>query len=62
MKNTRQTYNIRRNVTLKNRFNNELFQGDIINEESIDGKTFYVVRKDSKIFKFNKDSFVVQSS
>jgi hypothetical protein len=62
MKNTRQTYNIRRNITLKNRFNNELFQGDIINEESIDGKTFYVVRKDSKIFKFNKDSFVVQSS
>lgn len=55
------TYNVRKNATLKNRLNNELFTGDIINEESIEGKMFFVVRKEGRIFKFNKDSFSVQS-
>jgi hypothetical protein len=55
------TYSVRKNATLKNRLNNELFFGDVINEESIDGKTFFVVRKEGKVFKLNKDSFVVQN-
>lgn len=59
MRQAKNTYNIKKNVTLKNRLNNELFFGDIINEESIDGKNFYVLKTNGKYFKFNKDSFSI---
>ena len=36
-------YNIKRNITLKNRFNNDTVVGDIVNEKDIDGKQYYVV-------------------
>jgi len=62
MKNKNQPqYTIKRNVSLRNRINNDLYYGDVINEESIDGKIFFVVRKEGKVFKLNKDSYVVQN-
>lgn len=59
MKTKRPTYNIKRNVTFKNKFNNESYTGDLINEDSIDGKLFYVVKKDAKVFKLAKESYSV---
>lgn len=59
MKNRQPTYSIKKNATLKNRLNNELFYGDVINEESIEGKMFFVIRKEGKVFKLSKDSFSV---
>lgn len=59
MKQVKNTYNIKKNVTLKNRLNNELFSGDIINEENIDGKNFYVLKTNGRFFKFNKDSYTI---
>lgn len=62
MKNKNQPqYAIKRNAVLRNRMNNDLYYGDVINEESIDGKVFFVVRKEGKVFKLNKDSYVVQN-
>jgi len=62
MKNKNQPqYTIKRNATLRNRINNDLYYGDVINEENIDGKVFFVVRKEGKVFKLNKDSYVVQN-
>ena len=37
-------YIVKPNVTLVNRFNNERIDGDLINEEEIEGKPFYVIR------------------
>lgn len=61
MNNKKPSYNIKRNATLRNRINNETFAGDIINEECIDGKTFFVIRNNGKVFKLNKDSYVVST-
>lgn len=62
MKNKNQPqYAIKRNAVLRNRMNNDLYYGDVINEENIDGKVFFVVRKEGKVFKLNKDSYVVQN-
>lgn len=61
MNNKKPSYNVKRNATLRNRINNETFAGDIINEESIDGKTFFVIRNNGKVFKLNKDSYVVST-
>lgn len=55
--NKRPSFNVRKNVTFKNKFNSDTYTGDLINEDSIDGKLFYVVRKDSKVFKLSKESY-----
>jgi len=59
MKRSKNTYDIKKNITLKNRLNSEMFKGDIVNEENIDGKMFYVLKCNGRFFKFNKDSFTV---
>lgn len=50
------TYNEKKNVILKNSFSNERLVCDIINEESIDGKLFFVVRIGQRILKLAKES------
>lgn len=52
-------FNVKKNVTFKNKFNSDIYVGDLINEDSIDGKLFYVVRKDSKVFKLSKESYSI---
>ena len=39
-----QTYQIKTNVTLKNKVSGTTVRGDIIKEESIDGQSFYVMK------------------
>lgn len=53
-------YNIRPNVKLKNKFNSEIFSGDIINEEEIEGKYYYIVRNEKgNIVKLTKEAYTV---
>lgn len=52
----RPTYQEKKNVLLKNTFNNERMRCDIINEESIDGKLFFVVRMGPRVLKLAKES------
>ena len=40
---TKNRYNTKHNVVLKNRFNNETVRGDIIEEKEIDGSHFWVL-------------------
>lgn len=47
------------NVTLKNILNSEHFVCDIINEDIIDGKQYYVVAKNERVIKLAKDSYVI---
>lgn len=55
----RPQYKVQPNVTLKNRFNSDTVQCDIINEDSIDGKLYYVVRQNGRVVKYSKESFSV---
>jgi len=56
----RPDYKVKQNITLKNIFNNTDFCGDIINEEEIEGKGFYVLRVNNRIYKLAKDAHILQ--
>lgn len=52
-----------RSVTLKNKFNNDLVEGLLINEEDIDGNKYYVVRfLNGSVNKFNTEAFSITRS
>lgn len=54
-------YNVKQNVTLKNRLNGETFFGDIINEEDIDGKSFFVIRNlRGSVVKLTREAYYIQ--
>ena len=44
-------------AVLKNNFNNETVVGDILNEEEIDGRLFYVVKVGPRTMKLAKDGY-----
>lgn len=46
-------------VKLKNRLNNQVIVGDIINEEEIDGKQFWVIRTNDRVLKLAKDAYTM---
>lgn len=52
------------NVTFVNRFNNEVVIGDIINEDDIEGKKFFVVKtaQSARVLKLAKDAFTIKKS
>jgi hypothetical protein len=51
-------YNIKPDVKLKNRLNGEFVQGDLINEEEIEGKSYFVLRNSrGSIVKLTKEAF-----
>jgi hypothetical protein len=54
--NRRPVYKIRENIILRNIFNNNDIHGDIINEEDIEGKTFYIVRSNNRVYKLAKEA------
>ena len=56
----RPQYNIKENVTLKNALNSGDIKGDIINEEEIEGRQFYVVRSNNRVFKVAKDAYYLR--
>ncbi len=47
------------NAKLKNALSNEIITVDILNEEEIDGKKFWVVKQGPRILKLSKDAFAL---
>lgn len=47
------------NVKFRNKINNEIIYGDLINEEFIDGKPYYVLRSARGVIKLAKDAYTV---
>lgn len=45
------------NYTLYNHLNNESLTGDLVNEDEIEGKKFYVLRVNGRVLKLAKDSY-----
>lgn len=45
------------NYTLYNRLNNEKIIGDLINEDEIEGKKFYVLKVGVRVLKLAKDAY-----
>lgn len=45
------------NYTLYNRLNNEKIIGDLINEDEIEGKKFYVLKVGARVLKLAKDAY-----
>lgn len=58
----RPEYKVRQNITLKNIFNNTDYTGDIINEEEIEGKGFYILRTNNRVYKLAKDAHTLQKT
>lgn len=52
------------NVVLVNRFNNEVVECDIINEDEIEGKKFFVVKsaRTARVLKLAKDAYTIKKS
>lgn len=52
---------IKRGLKFKNRLNSEIISGDLINEEDIDGKSYFVVRNDKgTVVKLTKEAYSIQ--
>jgi hypothetical protein len=55
-------YKIRHDVVLKNKLNNEIVRGNIINEKEIDGKNYWVLNVPSRgaqQLSYSKDSWIL---
>lgn len=57
MRPQRPVYATKPNFTLHNRLTNEVMVGDLINEDEIDGKKFYVMRVGPRVLKLAKDAY-----
>lgn len=55
-------YVVKPNITLKNKLTGELIQGDIVNEEDIDGHFYYVLRNHRGTHKYVKEAFTILHS
>ena len=58
----RTQFKIRHDVVLKNKLNNELVKGNIVNEKEIDGKNYWVLNVPSRgaqQLSYSKDSWSI---
>lgn len=55
------TYKLKPNVKLRNKFNNEVVAGDVVNEEEIEGKLFWVIKQNARMLKLAKEAYVLQN-
>lgn len=55
----RTQYKPKLKVTLKNRLNGQTVDGDIVNEEEIDGNTFWLIRTHNRILKLSKSAYTL---
>lgn len=53
----RQQFVTKPNFSLYNCINNERITGDLINEDEIEGKKFYVMRVGPRVLKLAKDAY-----
>lgn len=62
MKTQKRQQIVKQNITLQNRFNNELITGDVLSEDEIEGKKFFVVRtgQPSRVLKLAKDAYTLK--
>jgi hypothetical protein len=58
-RNNRVEYQVKPNVLFKNKINEVSYVGDIINEEEIEGKGYYVVKINGRVQKLAKEGFVI---
>jgi hypothetical protein len=60
----RNQYPVKPNVTLQNRLNNETITGDLVNEDEIDGKKFFVLRagRPPRLMKLAKDAYILKKT
>lgn len=56
----KQNYVVKEKITLVNRLNNEQVLCDIINEEEIEGKRFYIVKTKNRVLKLSKEAFAIK--
>ncbi|NBW58391.1 hypothetical protein EBR43_11585 [bacterium] len=56
---TRPLYKVKPNIFFKNNITKEVVNGDIINEEEIEGRRFYIVRMGSRVLKFAKEGYSI---
>jgi hypothetical protein len=57
MRNNRSQFVVKQNFILFNRLNNEQITGDLVNEDEIDGKQFYVLKVGPRMLKLAKDAY-----
>lgn len=55
-------YERKTGMALYNRLTTETVVGDIINEEEIDGKRFFVVQIGQRILKLSKDAYTAKKT
>jgi hypothetical protein len=53
----RPLYKVKENVYFKSKLNEMTYVGDIINEEVIDGNSFYVVKVNGRVLKLSKEAY-----
>lgn len=53
----RPVYKVKENVYFRSKLNDLSYVGDIINEETIDGNSFYVVRVNGRVLKLSKEAY-----
>lgn len=51
------TYKVKPNVKLKNVMTNEVVTVDILNEEDIEGRKFWIIRSKQRVLKLSKDAY-----
>lgn len=59
-RNQQNRFEVKRDVTLFNRLNNESITGDLINEAEIEGKKFFVLRVGGRSLKLAKDAYTTK--
>jgi len=62
MKQRRSQYSIRYDVVLKNKHNNEIVKGNLINEKDIEGRQYWVMNVPSRGFaqlSYAKESWII---
>lgn len=57
----KQNYKVKPNVILINRVTKEQVSGNIINEDDIEGKTFYVFQVGNRVMKLSKEAFSIKN-
>lgn len=62
MKQNRPLYKVKPNISFKNNITKEITVGDIVNEEDIEGKRFYIVKIGPRYLKFSKEGYSIVKS
>ena len=52
-------YEVKKDVYFKNKINDSSYIGDLINEEEIEGKRYYVVKKSGRVIKLAKEFYTI---